>query len=250
MARLEEYANKYETVRLERRDGILQLTLHHKGGPYLWSGSAHTEIAEVFRDVGADRDNRVVIITGAGDAFCNQIDVNSFRTDSVFDFDRVNWEANQILRNLLDIQAPVIGAVNGPATIHAEFAVLSDIVLAADTAIFQDYPHFANFGVVPGDGVNLVWPLLLGLNRGRYFLLTGQALSAKEALDLGVVNEILPPDKLLARAWELAEQLAQKSPLTLRYTREVLNLQLKQMIRDKLPYSFVLEMLAGLDRRD
>ena len=249
MAKFEEYANRYETVRMERRDGILQLSLHHNGGPYVWSGKAHGEIAEVFRDIGADQDNRVVIITGTGDAFCNQIDVMGFVASTGMEFEKINWEAKQILQNLLDIQAPVIGAVNGPATIHAELAVLSDIVLASDTATFQDFPHFASFGIVPGDGVNLIWPLLLGLTRGRYFLLTGQVLSAKEALDLGVVNEVLPPDKLLARTWELAEQLAQKTPLTLRYTREVLNLQLKQLIHQRLPYSFALEMLASIDRR-
>ncbi len=248
MSKFEEYANKYETARLERRDGILQLTLHHKGGPYVWSGQAHTEIGEVFRDIGADRDNRVVIITGTGDAFLNQADWASMGVNSVYDFERINWETKQNLQNLLDIQAPIIGAINGPATIHAELAALSDIVLASDTATFQDFPHFPT-GTVPGDGVNLVWPLLLGLNRGRYFLLTGQVLSAKEALDLGVVNEILPPDKLLPRAWELAGQLAKNSPLTLRYTREVLNLQLKRLVREDLPYTFALEMLASLDRR-
>ncbi len=249
MATFEEYANKYETLRMERRDGILQLTLHHNGGPYIWSGKAHAEIAEAFRDIGADMDNRVVIITGTGDVFCNQIDVTGFMAGTLEEFEKINWEAKQILQNLLDIQAPVIGAVNGPATIHAEFAVLSDIVLASETATFQDYPHFANFGIVPGDGANLVWPLLLGANRGRYFLLTGQVLSAQEALDLGVVNEVLPPDKLMARAWDLAGQLAQKTPLTLRYTREVLNLQLKSLIQQRLPYSFALEMLGSWSRR-
>src|SRR5215475_16080772 len=103
----------------------------------------------------------------------------------------------------------MIAAVNGPAIIHAELAVLCDIVLAADTAVFQDAPHFPG-GLVPGDGVHVVWPLVLGANRGRYFLLTGQKLSAQEALNLGVVSEIVPREKLLARAWELARQISLK----------------------------------------
>jgi enoyl-CoA hydratase/carnithine racemase len=79
--------------------------------------------------------------------------------------------------------------VNGPVNIHAELAVLSDIVLASENAAFQDAPHFPN-GLVPADGVHVIWPYLLGRNRGRYFLLTGERLSAQEALRLGVVAEV------------------------------------------------------------
>jgi enoyl-CoA hydratase/carnithine racemase len=98
----------------------------------------------------------------------------------------------------------VIGAVNGQARIHAELAVLSDIVLAAETAIFPDAAHFPN-GVVPGDGVHVAWPLLLGPNRGRYFLLTGEEISAQQALSLNFVAEVLPPGRLLPRARELGQ---------------------------------------------
>ena len=95
-------------------------------------------------------------------------------------------EGKRLIMNLLDIEVPMISAVNGPALIHAQFPVLCDIVLASENAVFQDATHFVN-GNVPGDGVHVIWPLLLGTNRARYFMLTGRKLSAQEALELGVV---------------------------------------------------------------
>ena len=122
---------------------------------------------------------------------------------------------------------------------------MSDIVLASENASFQDAPHFPA-GLVPGDGVHVVFPLLMGLNRARYFLLMGQTLSARDALELGLVNEVLPRDRLMARTWEVAEQLARKSPLTLRYTRTVLTFQLKRLMQDMLGYGLQVEGLAAL----
>src|SRR5262249_62103212 len=118
---------------------------------------------------------------------------------SIERIDRIHWEGRPLLMNLLSIEVPVISAINGPAWRHSEIPLLCDIVLAAETARFQDSAHFTS-EVVPGDGMHIVYPLLLGMNRGRYFLLTGQTLDAAEAMRLGLVAEVLPRDKLLPRA--------------------------------------------------
>ena len=149
-------------------------------------------------------------------------------------------DAKKLLMNHLDIEVPMIAAVNGPATIHAELAVLCDIVIATDDTVFQDAPHFPN-GIVPGDGVHVVWPLLLGPNRGRYFLLTGQKLTAQEARDLGGVNEIVPRAGRLERAWELAKLVSDKPPLTVRYARVAITQQVKKIMLDQLGYGLALE---------
>src|SRR5258707_7011700 len=119
--------------------------------------------------------------------------------------------------NILDIEVPRIPAPNGPVLLHSKYALLSDIVVATPETVFQDKPHF-DFGIVPGDGVNLLWPEVIGSVRGRYFILTRQKLDAQTAKDWGVVNEILPPDRLLTRAHEIADQIPALPPLTSRYT--------------------------------
>jgi enoyl-CoA hydratase/carnithine racemase len=247
MSKLADYQNKYETIRFDRRDGILQMTLHTGGGPLRWGFLPHGELPDAFYDVGADRENRVVILTGTGDEFSGpraNPGTSSFPTrPNIERIDRIHWEGRHLLMKLLEIEVPVISAINGPAWRHSEIPLLCDIVLAADTAMFQDSAHFPS-DVVPGDGMHIVYPLLMGMNRGRYFLLTGQVLDAAKALELGLVAEILPPDKLLARAWELAEDLARRPTLLLRYTRLLLTEALRRQMHDLLGYGLGMELLA------
>jgi len=248
LTNLSEYAEKYQMVRMKRTDGILQVNLHTDGGPFQWSSAAHQELERAFLDIGRDPDNEVVILTGTGAEFSGPtVEPGKHRMSGVMTparWDHTYWEGKHLLMNLLNIEVPVISAVNGPATRHAEIAVLGDIVLAADTATFQDSAH-CNGGLVPGDGVHVVFPLLLGTNRGRYFLLTGQSLSAQQALDFGLVSEVMPAADLLPRAWMLARQLLLQPRLVRRYARVLLVQDLKRRLHDLLGYGLALEGLAA-----
>jgi enoyl-CoA hydratase/carnithine racemase len=245
MPKFESYASKYKNIALTRRDGILEVRLHANGGPLKWGAletSAHAQLGEAFYNIGRDPENRIVILTGTGDAFLAE-----FAMDELGDggpnpdyWDRIYVEGKDLLMNLLDIPVPVIGAVNGPAFIHAELVTMSDVVIASDTAVFADLAHFPG-GTVPGDGAHIWWQMLLGINRGRYFHLTGQQIPAAEALALGIVGEVLPKDRLMARAWELAEQLSKQPTLTLRYTRTCFTQHIKRRMQDDLGYGLMLE---------
>lgn len=242
----DDYATKYDNIRLERDDaGVLEVTLHTEGKSLVWTAEAHDELAYAFTDIACDAGNRAVVLTGAGDAFCSEIDFTTFNLGTAQDWSQIIFEGQRLLQNLMGIEVPVIAAINGPVTVHAEIPVLSDITVAANTTVFADTPHFAN-GIVPGDGAHVCWMHVLGPQRGRYFLLAEQTLDAAQALEFGVVNEVLPPEQVLPRARELAARIAAKPALGARYSRVVLTREIKRLIHEQQALGLTHEALAAL----
>lgn len=250
----EEYKDKFPHIRMERsEEGILLMQLHDgEGGEFEWSFDNHHEISYVWRDVGGDPENKLIILTGSGDAFLRREYLHAGAIDRSGMEDAANraveWidahgHGKRLEMDLMEIEQPMIAALNGPCSIHAEIPLLCDIVLAAEHTIIADAVHF-EFGLVPGDGVQTIFPLLMGFNRARYFMLTGQQLSAQECLDLGMINEILPREDVLPRAYELARQILKAPPMTVRLFRPILMQQVKRLMLDSVSHGLLGEGLA------
>jgi enoyl-CoA hydratase/carnithine racemase len=247
VTRFDAYRESFPNARLTRSaTGVLEVALHTAGGTLVFDGHTHEQFVDLFHAVGSDPDNRVVILTGSGDAFMESISPDGFDFFSPQGYDKIFREGKKVLMNLLDIEVPMIAAVNGPVRLHSEYILLADIVLATPTTVFQDKPHF-EFGIVPGDGVNLLWQEAIGTIRGRYFILTRQELDAKTAKEWGAVNEIVPADQLLPRAREIAEGLAKLPPLTTRYTRIALTQKLRRIVDEGIGYGLALEGVSAAD---
>jgi enoyl-CoA hydratase/carnithine racemase len=247
MIKFDTYREAFPNARLSRKpNGVLEVALHTDGGKLVFNGHTHEQFVHLFHVIGEDHANRVVILTGSGDAFMDAISPEGFDFFSPQGYDKILREGRKVLSNILDIEVPMISALNGPVLVHSEYALLTDIILATPQTVFQDKPHF-EFGIVPGDGVNLLWPEVIGSIRGRYFILTRQLLDAQTAKEWGVVNEIVPADRLLARAHEIADGIAALPPLTSRYTRIALTQKLRRIIDEGSGYSLALEGISAAD---
>ena len=252
--RLEEYKDKYKNIKFERRNGILQIAFHTDGGPLLWSampdGPQHTA-GMAFHDVGHDPENKIIIITGTGDRWCTDYDVKEYPDPAGVTplwWDQLFRAERDLITNLLNLPVPVIGVVNGPCSYHGEIVLLSDVLLGANDLYFADDSHIS-VGVVPGDGIQTIWEMLVGPNRARHMQYLRQKIGAKESLALGIVGELHPRDKLLARAWEVAEDLINRcSQVTLRSSRATMTENIRRRIFSEHTGSYALEGLAQIMR--
>jgi enoyl-CoA hydratase/carnithine racemase len=242
------YFSAFRSLRISRDpDGVLVAEFHTNGGTFTFTAPDHTEFVEAFYRIAQDRANKVVILTGASGDFIPGIEFSSF--GNVADpaiWSQVHDEGTQILENLCNIRVPVIAAVEGRAYVHSEYALLANVIVAAEGATFQDVPHFAG-GIVPGDGIFTAWSYRAGAGRAEAFLLNPQPLSAKTAQEWGVVAEVVPNGQALARARELASLYLKAPEVTRRNTRAHFIQPLKERIVREVGYGLSLEGASAAD---
>jgi len=243
-----DYFTAYRNLKLTRdANGVLVVEFHSNGGPLTFTAQAHTEVVDAFYRIAQDRANKIVILTGAGGDFIIGVDWPSF--GNVADpgvWSQVHDEGVQVLENIANIRVPVIAAIEGRAHVHSEYALLANVIVAAEGATFQDVAHFAA-GVVPGDGIFTTWSYRAGAGRAEAFLLNPQPLAARTAYEWGVVAEVVPNGKALSRARELAELYLKAPEVTRRDTRVHFIRPLKERIVREVGYGLSLEGASSAD---
>ncbi len=249
--KFEDYKKKYEQYFImERRDGVILLRMHTQGGPVQYSLAVHNAWGQAWHDVGNDPENEVMILTSTGSTWIGKSDQSSIEEDEnkpggSMGYDTY-YDATKLIENFLnDFDIPTIAAVNGPG-FHTEFALMCDITLCANHTQFED-PHYL-MGFVPGDGLGLAFQELLGPKRAAYHLYTGQGIDANTALDLGLVNEVLPTNELVERAWEIAGMIMKAPRVTRRLTSQLMRRSWKRRVLDDLQMHLAYEgYAAGLE---
>jgi enoyl-CoA hydratase len=205
-------------------DGIVLVTLNRPDTLNAADEQLHGAVAGVWDRVAAMPGARAVVLTGAGRAFCGGGDLGLLArmVEDVELRARIMAEAGTIVRSMIACPLPIVAAVNGPAVgLGCSLASLSDLVVMEEHAYLAD-PHVA-LGLVAGDGGALTWPLNMGLQRSKEFLLLGSRIPARQALDLGLANRVVGAGESVAEAATLARRLAGLPPQSLHETRRFLN---------------------------
>lgn len=231
----------YKTIAIEKRDDAVAVaTLNRPERLNAVNGDMHHELTTLPRDVEADREVRALVITGAGRAFCAGGDFSPNTTPIGAHGTSGMEEGRRIVDHLLECRKPIISAVNGYAMgLGATVSLLADVVVAGRSAVFAD-THVV-MGIGAGDGGQLIWPMLIGVNKAKYFLMTGDRVGAEEAERIGLVNFVVDDDQLMERALAIATRLAQGPTQAIAASKMAINHWMRSVSSTVMPLSLSLE---------
>jgi len=246
--RFDEYKEFFKDFyALERRDdGVLLVQAHTLGGSVQLSVQNHRSLGQLLKVIGADPENELVIYSGSGEDFMAEADPTGFEIEAE---DNNYWAYEYAYKDgrinvssmVNDLEVPTIGIMNGSG-FHAEIVLMCDITLCAEEATIFDL-HYA-IGSAPGDGIHTAFQELLGTKRAAYALLTGEAIDARTALEYGLVNEVLPREQLIARAYKIADHIMSQPRTMRRMTTQIVRRPWKKAIVDNLDGGFAMQMFA------
>jgi enoyl-CoA hydratase/carnithine racemase len=243
--------SRYEFLEVDTTDGLATITLNRPAALNAVNPPLHHELERIWIDVGEDPDVNAILLTGAGKAFCAGGDVKNMASRSAVDTapdPRRRLALNpgggrRLVERILDVEQPIIGAINGDAVgLGATIALLCDVIVASETARLGD-PH-VRVGIVAGDGGAVIWPLLIGPARAKEFLMRGHLVTGAEAVRMGLVNYAVPPDEVLPKATAIARELADGPTWAIRWSKLAVNKWLKHQVNLILDASLAYEMIT------
>lgn len=237
--------NDYEALRFDRHGDVLRITIDHPGSPLnAVDELLHGELTRLFRELKRESEARAVLLTGSGKAFSAGGDFAWFPTlDSLEKLEHLRRDAKQMIWDLLEVELPIVAALNGPAVgLGASLVLLCDVIFMSERASLVD-PH-VSVGIVAGDGGAAIWPLVLGPARAKQFLLTGDPVDAENAYRMGLVNAISTPERLEDEALAFAQRLAAGAPLAIQYTKQCVNKLVKDALNTAFDASTALEIVT------
>jgi enoyl-CoA hydratase len=234
----------HSAITFEKRQHVVGITLNRPQAGNVIDLRLAQELNEACLDIKHDAEVRVVLITANGDAFCRGGELERARQagEALADL-----EPYRVASAVADLEQPVIAAINGDALGQGlELALGGDIRLASPNARFGFPPGAA--GLIPMDGGTQRLPRIVGKGKALEMVFTGELLGAEEALEIGLLSRVVAPEELLAEAWGLAENLATKAPIALRYAKEAiskgLDLPLSEGLRLEADLYFLLHTTA------
>lgn len=220
----QRYAD-YRRLKFDRpAERVLRITMENPGRLNSADRVMHGELARIWRDVDADPEVNAVIIRGAGNAFSAGGDLDLVRemTEDFQTLSRVWKEARDLVYNIINCSKPIVSAMDGPAVGAGLVAgLLADVSIASRTARIID--GHTRLGVAAGDHAAIIWPLLCGMAKAKYYLMLCEPVSGEEAERIGLVSLCTDPEELHEKALEVAVKLAKGSPSAVRWTKYALN---------------------------
>jgi len=237
--------NEYQFLLFERpADGVLLVRINRPDKLNATHERLHWELSRVWLDIGEDPETKVAVITGAGKAFSvgGDLDMIERMKGNAAGVAQAWREAGDIVYNMINLDKPIISAINGVAVgAGLAVALLADISIASESMRITD--GHLRLGVAAGDHAVIIWPLLCGMARAKYSLLTAEFIDGKEAERIGLVSLCVPADQLLDRALEVARRLANGPQQALHFTKRALN-QWLRVAGPAFEASMALEMLG------
>lgn len=238
----------FQTIATELDGRILTVTLNRPDRMNALDRVMHDELGELYARIERDDDVDVVVLTGAGKAFCvgadfSQMEENLARGGYEDGHPDLLTGSVRMARSILAVRQPMIAAVNGHAIgLGATLALFCDVVYMAQGARIGD-PH-VKAGIVAGDGGPVLWPMLVGMNRAKEYLMTGDLLDAEEAERIGLVNHVVPGEKLLDAATAMARKLAAGAQIAIRFNKRLVNKELEDRVNRIYDLALALEGLT------